>query len=92
MRKVMKEHNVLKWSVVWARQVLNSDSHNRRGHDMSAWPALLIAYHDSRWFRNARLGAGSKQSEAGIPNLRMMAKAPAIRWEDSVKSAVNFKQ
>ncbi len=57
---------------------------------MSAWPALLIAYHDSRWFRNARLEAGSKRSEAGILNLWVMAKAPAIRWEHGVKPAVNF--
>ena len=92
MRKVMKEHNVLKWSVVWAWQVLNSDSLNRRGHDVSAWPALLNAYHDSRWFRNARLEAASKRSEACILNLRVMAKAPAIRWEHGVKPAVNFKQ
>lgn len=84
-----------RWSLAWARQMLNYNGHVQRNHTGNQWPALIGELRGTAWLRSRRAKYASKFSirqgawglDAGITNTRAAPGGPNIRWPDAVINA-----
>ena len=81
------------WSLLWAKRVVDWDSHIRRGLERSHFCALIVVYHDAAWLQEQRsnfVNANRNSIFAGRTSTRLNLGRPQTRWADGVMLAAHI--